>query len=104
LPTEVNPIAWIARVLLLVVLTFWGFKFIFTPISSDAGISSFWQLVNLPFHEAGHIFFRPFGRVMTSLGGSLMQVLMPVICLGVFLIRGVLLVKQYRLLRPQPPK
>ena len=87
LPTEVNPIAWIARVLLLVVLTLWGFKFIFTPISSDGTMSSFWHLVNLPFHEAGHLFFRPFGRVMTSLGGSLMQVLMPGICLVVFLIK-----------------
>jgi hypothetical protein len=50
-------------------------------------MSSFWHLVNIPFHEAGHIFFRPFGRVMTSLGGSLMQVLMPAICLVVFLVK-----------------
>lgn len=86
-PAEVNPIAWGARMLLLVVLILWGIKFIFTPITADTTMSSFWHLVNLPFHEAGHIFFRPFGRVMTSLGGSLMQVLMPAICLGVFLIK-----------------
>ncbi len=87
MPTEVNPIAWGARVLLLAILTWWGIKFIFTPIASDATMSSFWHLVNLPFHEAGHLFFRPFGRVMTSLGGSLMQVLMPAICLAVFLVK-----------------
>ena len=38
-------------------------------------------MVNLPFHEFGHILFRPLGRLMTSLGGSIAQVLMPVICL-----------------------
>lgn len=42
------------------------------------------HLVNLPFHEAGHILFMPFGPFMTSLGGSLLQVLVPVICAGVF--------------------
>jgi hypothetical protein len=49
--------------------------------------SSFWHLVNLPFHEAGHIIFRPFGRFMTSLGGTLAQLLMPLICLVVFIIK-----------------
>ena len=45
-------------------------------------LGSFWHLVNLPFHEAGHILFRPFGRLMTSLGGSITQLLMPLICLA----------------------
>jgi hypothetical protein len=48
---------------------------------------SFWHLVNLPFHEAGHIIFRPFGRFITSLGGSLGQLLMPLVCMAVFLIK-----------------
>ena len=87
MPTGVNPISLAARALLLAILTWWGIRFIFTPVSSDAIMSSFWHLVNLPFHEAGHLFFRPFGRVMTSLGGSLMQVLMPAICLVVFLVK-----------------
>lgn len=33
---------------------------------------------NLALHEGGHLFFSPFGEVMTILGGSLMQVLMPI--------------------------
>jgi len=86
-PADINMISWGARLLLLTILAAWGIKFIFTPITSDYTMNSFWHLVNLPFHEAGHIFFRPFGRVITSLGGSLMQVLMPVICLVVFLIK-----------------
>ncbi|HWW83276.1 MAG TPA: hypothetical protein VNZ26_06715, partial [Vicinamibacterales bacterium] len=28
----------------------------------------------------GHIFFMPLGDLMTSLGGSLMQILMPIVC------------------------
>jgi len=86
-PTDINPISWSVRLILLTILAVWGIKFIVTPMTSDDTMNSFWHLVNLPFHEAGHIFFRPFGRVVTSLGGSLMQVLMPVICLAVFLIR-----------------
>ena len=86
-PAEVNPIAWGARLFLLVVLTLWGIKFIISPINAEATLSSLWHLINLPFHEAGHIFFRPFGPVITSLGGSLTQLLMPAICLAVFLIK-----------------
>jgi len=45
----------------------------------------FMHLINLPFHEAGHLVFSPFGRFMTVLGGSLGQLLMPLICAGAFL-------------------
>ena len=45
------------------------------------------HLVNLPFHEAGHIFFQIFGRWMTSLGGTLGQLLIPFVCLLVLLIK-----------------
>ena len=47
--------------------------------------ASFLHLINLPFHEAGHILFSPFGEFMTTLGGSLLQVLVPLICAGAFL-------------------
>lgn len=43
--------------------------------------------VNLVFHEAGHILFRPFGMFLTVLGGSLLQSLIPVICLFHFALR-----------------
>lgn len=33
--------------------------------------------INLFIHEAGHFFARPFGRLIYVLGGSLMQVLLP---------------------------
>ena len=43
--------------------------------------------VNLVFHEAGHIVFLPLGRFMTILGGSLLQVLVPLLCTVAFLTR-----------------
>jgi len=42
------------------------------------------DMVNLVFHEAGHILFLPFGSFMTSLGGSLTQVLIPLVCAAAF--------------------
>ena len=38
--------------------------------------------INLPFHEFGHLFFRPFGETIAIWGGTIMQLLVP---LGVFI-------------------
>ncbi len=84
---EINPLVFWGRVLFFLIIFIWGLKFIFTPVESVYVFKSFWHLVNLPFHEAGHIFFRPFGRFMTSLGGSLAQIIMPLVYLAVFLIK-----------------
>ena len=43
--------------------------------------------VNLLFHEAGHILFIPFGQFMTILGGSLMQLLVPISVFCSFLLK-----------------
>jgi hypothetical protein len=47
----------------------------------------FLHLVNTPFHEAGHVFFRIGGQFLHSLGGTLGQLLMPLICMGTLLLR-----------------
>ncbi len=78
--------ALIARTLLLVILTIWGLRLALSSVASNAVGESFLHLVNLPFHEFGHILFRPFGAFMTSLGGTLGQLLMPLICFSVLLI------------------
>jgi len=85
---ETNPFIFGGRVLFFLIIFIWGLKFIFIPMSSNYVFDSIWHLINLPFHEFGHILFRPFGRLMTSLGGSIAQVLMPVICLALFLIKN----------------
>ena len=46
------------------------------------------DLVNLVFHEAGHMAFGFFGDFLGVLGGSLMQVLVPSIATGHFLLYG----------------
>jgi hypothetical protein len=84
---ETNPLILAGRCFFFVIILVWSCKFILTPMKSLYAMDSFWHLVNLPFHEAGHLIFRPFGRFMTSLGGSLGQLLMPLVCLVVFLIK-----------------
>lgn len=54
-------------------------------VNAERVNGSFLHLPNLVFHEAGHILFIPLGRFMTVLGGSLTQVLVPLVCAGTFL-------------------
>lgn len=75
-----------ARALLWVALLAWGLHLAWSPVAANLAGQSFLHLVNLPFHEFGHILFRPFGAYMTSLGGTLGQLLMPAICCGVLLV------------------
>ncbi|MFP5305132.1 MAG: zinc ribbon domain-containing protein, partial [Gammaproteobacteria bacterium] len=48
---------------------------------------SFLHNVDLPFHEFGHVLFRPFGEWMMYLGGSLFQCLLPLLLAGYFVFR-----------------
>ncbi len=74
-----------AKGAVLLGLFIWGWWFI-TPAEGGYAMRSFMHLVNIPFHEAGHVLFRIFGsRLITSLGGSLLQVSMPLACACVML-------------------
>ncbi len=84
---SVNPFYFAGRLLVFFLLAWWGWRLITTPLETNYTGESFLHLINLPFHEAGHLIFMPFGRFMTILGGSLGQILMPLICLGTFLIK-----------------
>jgi hypothetical protein len=66
-------------------LAMWTVLLAASPL--DAAMNSFVHLPNLVFHEAGHIIFSPLGSFMTVLGGSLMQVIIPLVCAGAFLIQ-----------------
>ena len=85
-PDDPNEIIFAGKVLLLILLIVWSYKFLFASIESNVVAGSFLHLVNLPFHEAGHIIFSPLGRFVQVLGGTLGQLLMPAICMGVLLI------------------
>jgi len=44
--------------------------------------------VNLVFHEAGHLILTPFGQTAHILGGTLLQLSMPLACAGHFVREG----------------
>ena len=71
--------------ILIALLVRWTVIFLAWPMRQDVVGATFLHSINLPFHEAGHIIFSPFGEFMTVLGGSLMQVLVPIICMIAFL-------------------
>lgn len=75
------------RSALLLFLFIWSGWFVLSPMESNYAGRSFMHLVNLPFHEAGHVLTRPLGSFMNSLGGSLGQVVMPLVCMCVLLFR-----------------
>jgi len=84
---DTNPFYFGGRVLLFLIILVWGFKLVLTPMGGDYKMNSFMHLINLPFHEAGHIIFRPLGQWIASLGGTLGQLLMPLVCLAVLLLK-----------------
>ena len=66
----------------------WGWRFIFMDYRDNAIAGSFMHNVNLVFHEAGHVLFRPFGEFMTVLGGSLGQLLVPLVVAAALLVKN----------------
>jgi hypothetical protein len=82
---ELNWLVVGGRIFFFILVCIYTLKFLFiTPESNVVG-RSFLHLVNLPFHEAGHILFRPFGSFFRVLGGSLMQILIPLVCVFAFI-------------------
>jgi len=75
------------RGVVYLLLLWWGWGLMRAPIESSYAGESFLHLINLPFHEAGHLLFMPFGRFMMFLGGTVGQILMPIVCLLTFLIK-----------------
>jgi len=88
IPQEESPVVRSSRMLVWLCLLVWGVKFMFMPIGGEAFSESYMHLVNLPFHEAGHIIFSVFGRFVQVLGGTLGQLLIPLIVAVSFAIKG----------------
>ena len=55
------------------------------PAPFGSHVLGFIHMIDLVFHEAGHVIFGFFGRFVAVLGGSLNQVLIPAVCTGYFL-------------------
>nr|NIW43442.1 zinc ribbon domain-containing protein [Gammaproteobacteria bacterium]NIX54537.1 zinc ribbon domain-containing protein [candidate division Zixibacteria bacterium] len=84
---RINPFIFGGRVLVYIIFLVWGIMFITEPMGSLEFSKSFMHNINLVFHEAGHIIFSIFGRLIKSLGGTLGQVLIPVIVTIAFLLK-----------------
>ncbi len=74
-----NQVDWIFRVGLLILFTIFTVRFVASPMDYEK-VSGFWHLVNLPFHEAGHIIFGFLPPILVSFMGTGMQLLMPMVC------------------------
>ncbi len=84
-PDEVSLLHVLGRAALYAILLVWGLRFVSSSVEGNYAGSSFMHLVNLPFHEAGHFILGFFGRFVSVLGGSLMQLLVPLVCIVAFL-------------------
>ena len=85
---KVNPFYFGGRAFVFLIVLIWGFKFIFHSVESNYAGESFMHNISLPFHEAGHLIFAIFGDFMGVLGGTLLQIIIPLVCLGAFLRRA----------------
>lgn len=70
---------------MLVFFSLWGIRLAMMNYQDGEMGSSFMHSILLPIHEAGHVLFRPFGEFLTILGGSLFQLLLPLITAGTLL-------------------
>jgi hypothetical protein len=75
------------RAALYALLFFWGWRFILSSVAANYVGESFLHMINLPFHEAGHVIFGFLGDFVRALGGTLGQLLIPAICLGALLLK-----------------
>ena len=75
------PAPRIARTLAVSVLALYGLAILREP--GFALVDN----VNLPIHETGHLVFSPFGELVTALGGTLFQLIVPAVFVGYFLRR-----------------
>jgi hypothetical protein len=87
-PEETSPTALFGRAVLLAAIAFYGVKLALMDIPAWEMASSLIHLPMVPIHEFGHVLFRPLGEFMTLLGGSLFQVLLPLIFGGAFLVKN----------------
>lgn len=86
-PERVDAVHWWLRVALLAVFAIWGLQLIALDHRDGAIAASFLHGVLLVFHEAGHVILRVLGEWMGVLGGTLAQLLMPLLLGAALLVR-----------------
>jgi hypothetical protein len=76
---------WISRTGKFTIIGLMSFFFFYMVIKHNEWC--FLDYANLPFHEFGHILFRPFGETVQFLGGTISQLMLPFLLLLYFLKR-----------------
>lgn len=66
---------WVPSVIILPIAAYWVF---------NRGEFGLLDNIDLVIHEAGHLFFSIFGKFIYTLGGTLMQIILPSIIAGFF--------------------
>jgi len=75
---------FIFRIIIILLIIYYSIKVINLTFDAFNDPDAGWgilHLVNLIFHEAGHLIFAVFGDFITSLGGTLMQLIIPILCM-----------------------
>lgn len=83
-PDRVDRSVFYGRCAAFVFCFVWGWRLYAMDVGSGEMGGSFMHDVLLPIHEAGHVLFMPFGRFLTVLGGSALQVLLPLVLAASF--------------------
>jgi hypothetical protein len=83
--TNVNVLFFAGRCVVFLLILVAGVRLMVNLPSSEMAGHSFFHNISIPFHEAGHILFSFFGDFIRTLGGSIMQVLVPIVCLVAFM-------------------
>jgi hypothetical protein len=86
-PAAPDPLSYYGRAATLLFVAIWGIRLAAMDYRDAEINGSFMHNIVLPIHEAGHVFFIPFGEFMTILGGSLFQVALPLAIGATFLLR-----------------
>ena len=85
LPEKPDELRLMFQAAVFVAFFIWGVQLIADNWHTAVIMDSFMHRANLLIHEAGHVFFRPFGTWMTFLGGSLFQCLLPALIGAAFI-------------------
>ncbi len=84
-PWDVPREVWLGRAALLLAMAVWGARVWLSRMTDPPQVL---HLTVILFHEAGHVLFAPFGETLRVAGGTLGQLLMPLVCAVALFRRG----------------
>ena len=87
-PSEFSREHFYLNICIYLVFFIWGWSFILENHYSAILNNSFMHTINIVFHEAGNVIFSLFGDFMRIIGGSLLQLIVPLVILFSLLIKN----------------